>query len=71
MFQVASHPVHAQIPSHMAHQHHARNPVQLPRTLTRPQPRDPSPQAIAAVEPELANIPLEYIRTGLRDMGDT
>lgn len=54
----------------MDHQPHARSPVQLPRTLTRPQPRDPSIEAIIAVEPDLANVPMEYIKRGLADMGE-
>lgn len=73
MFQVASHPINVPFGpvSPMAQQFNAPSPVQLPRTLTRPQFKNPSPDAIAAVEPELANVPIEYIRRGLMDMGET
>ena len=68
MFQVASHP-HA-FPLH-AHGHHQPMPmstpsVQLPRTLSRPQFAEVSRESVVAVAPELANVPAEYIRRGLR-----
>ncbi|KAF8888824.1 hypothetical protein BD779DRAFT_1522808 [Infundibulicybe gibba] len=72
MFQVASHPssfVHGAAHSHSAHRHaapSAQQPVQLPRTLARPPFTDISRKAIAAAAPELANVPAEYIRSGLR-----
>ncbi|KAG6909322.1 hypothetical protein DXG01_001121 [Tephrocybe rancida] len=40
--------------------------VQLPRTLARPHYAEVSRDAIAAVAPELAEVPAEYIRRGLR-----
>ncbi|KAJ7700376.1 hypothetical protein B0H17DRAFT_1157889 [Mycena rosella] len=66
MFQVAS---HAPFPHH--HQSSARRydapaPVQLPRTLARPQFTDVSRDALAAAAPELASVPAEFIRHGLR-----
>lgn len=65
MFQVASHPT-----SFAAHHHHARpvpSPtVQLPRSLARPPFLEVSHEAIMAVAPELANVPAEYVRRGLR-----
>jgi hypothetical protein len=39
--------------------------VQLPRTLARPRPVAISRNAIAEASPELADVPLEYIRSGL------
>lgn len=68
MFQVASHPTC--FAAH-AHHHHARSntipspSVQLPRALARPPFLEVSHEAIMAVAPELANVPLEYIRRGL------
>ena len=67
MFQVAS-PVH-HFPLH-GHGHHSMSAiapsVQLPRTLSRPQFSEVSRESISAVAPELANVPPEYIRRGLR-----
>ena len=69
MFQVASAQPH----------NFAAGPVQqsqqqvpaksLPRRLARPEFKQPNPKIIAAVNPELANVPIEYIRRGLADMG--
>ncbi len=39
--------------------------VQLPRKLDRPPHMEIDPRAIAAVAPELANVPLEYIQRHL------
>lgn len=66
MFQVASHPT-----PFATHAHHHPRPVptptvQLPRTLARPPFAEVSREAIMAVAPELANVPAEYIRRGLR-----
>ena len=66
MLQVASHPT--------SFTHAPRHPrsiptsstVQLPRTLARPPFAEVSREAIIAVAPELANVPPEYIRRGLR-----
>ncbi|KAG6868040.1 hypothetical protein C0993_008018 [Termitomyces sp. T159_Od127] len=73
MFQVASHPTAFDLHSYA---HAPRRPsvpspslvpaVQLPRTLARPPFAEVSRDAIAAAAPELADIPAEYIRTGLR-----
>lgn len=40
--------------------------VQLPRKLARPQFTEVSRSAIARAHPELADVPLEYVRNGLR-----
>jgi hypothetical protein len=40
--------------------------VQLPRKLARPQFTEVSRSAIARAHPELAEVPLEYVRNGLR-----
>ncbi|EIN14697.1 hypothetical protein PUNSTDRAFT_58362 [Punctularia strigosozonata HHB-11173 SS5] len=40
--------------------------VRLPRTLARPQFTPVSPAAIAALDPDLAGTPIEYIRKGLQ-----
>ncbi|KAF5350607.1 hypothetical protein D9756_008652 [Leucocoprinus leucothites] len=78
MFQVASHPSAFQLHSHgqyMAHhqqqqQQHIPQPqhpaVQLPRNLSRPKFTDVSRDALIAASPELADVPPEYIRRGLR-----
>lgn len=68
MLQVASHPTSFAAHHHLPH--HARPiptpTVQLPRTLARPPFLEVSREAIMAVAPELANVPAEYIRRGLR-----
>lgn len=69
MFQVASSQPHnfAAGPAHQAqHQVPAKS---LPRRLARPELKHPNQKIIAAVNPELANVPIEYIRRGLMDMG--
>jgi hypothetical protein len=69
MFQVATHA--AQYNAHAHHQGYnypiapAAPPVQLPRTLTRPNFTEVSRDAILAVAPELNDVPPEYIRRGL------
>ncbi|GLB39721.1 putative homolog of CLP1 of Coprinus cinereus and of Schizophyllum commune [Lyophyllum shimeji] len=73
MFQVASHPTAFDTPAYV-HSHRRsgssaapQSPaVQLPRTLARPPFAEVSRDAITAVAPELANVPAEYIRRGLR-----
>ncbi len=73
MFQVAAHPS-AFAMHHHGHGHHqsmsiaspAGTGIQLPRTLSRPAFTDVSRDAIMAVAPELASVPPEYIRRGLR-----
>ncbi|PPQ84204.1 hypothetical protein CVT24_004143, partial [Panaeolus cyanescens] len=66
MFQVASHPSSFSHHAHHGHHQQMTIPVQLPRTLSRPQFSEVSREAIIAVTPELANVPPEYIRRGLR-----
>lgn len=71
MFQVASHPTQFSTRGHRDAHHIAPCPpsspaVQLPRQLARPQFSEVSADAIAAASPELANVPAEYIRRGLR-----
>jgi len=78
MFQVASHPVSFDTSSSM--RGHARyeqmpvsahsassNKISLPRTLSRPQFTEVSSRAMAAASPDLANVPAEYVRRGLRE----
>ncbi|KAJ6588161.1 hypothetical protein B0H19DRAFT_1098183 [Mycena capillaripes] len=78
MFQVASHP--AAFPHHQQHHQrrdhrrpsydtaaHAPPPaMKLPRELARPPFTDISRDALAAAAPELANVPADFIRHGLR-----
>lgn len=67
MFQVASAQPHNFAPAQQSqHQVPAKS---LPRRLARPDLRQPNPKIIASVNPELANVPIEYIRRGLVDMG--
>ncbi|KAK7053018.1 hypothetical protein VNI00_004339 [Paramarasmius palmivorus] len=73
MFQVASHP--SSFPAHgyrdsgrrgSSHATSSSPAVQLPRNLSRPEFVEVSQRAIVAASPELANVPPEYIRRGLR-----
>ncbi|KAF8624670.1 hypothetical protein AX17_007001 [Amanita inopinata Kibby_2008] len=69
MFQVASHPAAFGLHAHGQYHptaHHQNSAVKLPRNLARPAFVDISRDAIAAVAPELENVPTEYIRRGLR-----
>jgi len=69
MFQVASAQPHnfAAGPTQQSQQ---QVPAKsLPRRLARPEFKQPNQKIIAAVNPELANVPIEYIRRGLTDMG--
>ncbi|KAJ7441210.1 hypothetical protein FB451DRAFT_1298914, partial [Mycena latifolia] len=69
MFQVASHPAPFPHRQHSARRYEAPAPppaMTLPRTLARPQFTDVSRDALAAAAPELAAIPAEFIRHGLR-----
>ncbi|KAG5350092.1 hypothetical protein C0989_000207 [Termitomyces sp. Mn162] len=71
MIEIASHPTTFDLHSYP---HAPRRPsapslgptVQLPRTLARPAFAEVSREAIIAVAPELSNVPVEYIRRGLR-----
>ncbi|KAI5826085.1 clp1-like protein [Schizophyllum commune Tattone D] len=75
MFQVASHPSsfathgHGHHHSHHSSSHHSSahgsHGVNLPRTLQRPQFYDIPSRNIAAVAPDLAGVPIEYVRRGL------
>ncbi|KAG6832192.1 hypothetical protein H0H87_002302 [Tephrocybe sp. NHM501043] len=71
MFQVAAHPT--SFDKHSYNHGSQRRPsaqaapsVQLPRTLARPPYAEVSREAIVAAAPELADVPAEYIRRGLR-----
>jgi len=77
MFQVASHPTSFSAP-HVVWEHDDLSPVtsptrsnfssadvQLPRTLQRPSYSEVSRDQIAAVAPELADVPAEYIRRSI------
>ncbi|GBE83521.1 hypothetical protein SCP_0505750 [Sparassis crispa] len=67
MFQVASRPAPfaPEMLSLPAHHQHVPPSLQLPRTLARPSFNEVSRQTIASLEPELANVPFEYIRNHL------
>lgn len=77
MFQVASHPTNFPV-HHAVWQHDDLSPVtsptrssfssadvQLPRTLQRPSYSEVSRDQIAAVAPELVDVPAEYIRRSI------
>ncbi|KAH9934221.1 uncharacterized protein B0H18DRAFT_547876 [Fomitopsis serialis] len=67
MFQVASRPV-PELSLPMSHSYgHPNAPqnLQLPRTLSRPAFTEVSRSAIATLEPELANVPIEFVRKHL------
>lgn len=71
MFQVASYPS-SSFSMHGNGHHQKQQPgssspsIQLPRTLARPPFAEASREAILAAAPELASVPAEYIRRGLR-----
>ncbi|KZT64450.1 hypothetical protein DAEQUDRAFT_769685 [Daedalea quercina L-15889] len=67
MFQVASRPV-PELSLPMSHSYaHPNVPqnLQIPRTLSRPAFTEVSRSAIAALEPDLANVPIEFVRKHL------
>jgi hypothetical protein len=77
MFQVASHPVNFS-GHHAVWEHDDLSPVtsptrssfssadvQLPRTLQRPSYSEVTRDQIAAVAPELVDVPAEYIRRSM------
>ena len=70
MYHVSSRPTH----HHDMYQHqHPAAPLpnlQLPRTLNRPAFAEVQREAILAVEPNLGQVPFEYIRKGLHARGD-
>ncbi|KAI0942815.1 hypothetical protein AcV7_002122 [Taiwanofungus camphoratus] len=65
MFQVASRPEALSLP--MSHHHATQVPpsVQLPRNLARPTLTEVSRETLVALEPGLADVPIEYIRKHL------
>lgn len=72
MFQVASHPTSFDAfasgplsPTFDMPMSPASALVQLPRSLARPRPSTISRDAIIQASPDLADVPLEYIRSGL------
>lgn len=69
MFQVASAQPHNFAPGPVHQSQHQVPAKSLPRRLTRPELKHPNPNIIAAVNPELAGVPIDYIRRGLVDMG--
>ena len=69
MFQVASAQSHNFAAGPAQQSQHQVPAKSLPRRLARPEFKQPNPKIIAAVNPELANVPIEYIRRGLSDMG--
>ncbi|KAG5643516.1 hypothetical protein DXG03_000708 [Asterophora parasitica] len=74
MIQVATHPTSFDKQSYAQRRSVASPaslpPVQLPRTLARPPFAEIARDAIAAVSPELVDIPAEYIRRSLRPKAD-
>lgn len=64
MFQVASHPTSFSLPMDRAAMSAPPN-LQLPRNLARPAFAEVQRSAIAAIAPELGNVPMEYIRNHL------
>ena len=71
MYHVSARPGHQH---HEMYQHqHPAAPLpnlQLPRTLNRPPFTEVQREAILAVEPNLGQVPFEYIRKGLHARGD-
>lgn len=65
MFQVASHPTSFSLPMDRAAMASAPPNLQLPRNLARPAFAEVERSAIAAIAPELASVPMEYIRNHL------
>ena len=67
MFQVASRPIpELSLPmNHSYGQHNVPQNLQLPRTLSRPAFMEVSRSAIASLEPDLANVPIEFVRKHL------
>ena len=68
MFQIASAQPH-NFAAGLQQSQHQMPAKSLPRRLARPEFKQPNQKIIAAVNPELANVPIEYIRRGLTDMG--
>ena len=72
MFHVATRPGQQHHYEMYQHQHPAAPlpNLQLPRTLNRPAFAEVQREAILAVEPNLGQVPFEYIRKGLHSRGD-
>ncbi|KAJ7814911.1 hypothetical protein B0H14DRAFT_2849224 [Mycena olivaceomarginata] len=67
LFQVASHPAAFHLREKRDPPAHRRpQAIQFPRTLARPPFTDISRDALAAAAPELAAVPTDFIRHGLR-----
>ena len=48
---------------------YSHSPFAFPVRLARPTYREVSREALTAIDPELADVPIEYIRDGLRGQG--
>ena len=72
MFHVAARPGQQHHYEMYQHQHPAAPlpNLQLPRTLNRPPFAEVQREAILAVEPNLGQVPFEYIRKGLHSRGE-
>ena len=72
MFHVAARPGQQHHYEMYQHQHPAAPlpNLQLPRTLNRPAFAEVQREAILAVEPNLGQVPFEYIRKGLHSRGE-
>jgi hypothetical protein len=56
--------------STMAQQQSYPSNVQLPRKLGRPRYIEVPAQNIAAIDPELSHVPVDYVRRGLRNQAN-
>jgi hypothetical protein len=56
--------------STMAQQQAYPSNVQLPRKLQRPQYMEVPAQNIAAIDPELSHVPVDYVRRGLKNQAN-
>jgi hypothetical protein len=72
MFHVAARPGQQHHYEMYQHQHPAAPlpNLQLPRSLNRPAFAEVQREAIVAVEPNLGQVPFEYIRRGLHSRGE-
>ena len=46
-----------------------KTPITLPRWLARPDYREVRRETLVAIDPEFADVPLEYIQDGLESTG--
>lgn len=66
MFQVASRPTaHYSNMNAYSHPTSVAPSLQLPRTLARPAFSEVARESVTAIAPELAEVPMEYIRKHL------